>query len=92
MGDMMALGTSGRVTLEGMLRELEPPAIVGVGNASLPGALSALGVPVTDASVLRCTPGILGEGTCDLRSLLIKGIRLWSSTPRHPRERKGALE
>ena len=92
MGDMMALGTRGRVALEGMLRELAPPAIVGVGNGALPGALAALGVPATESSTLRCTTGILGEGASDLRSLLIKGIRLWSATPKDRRVRGGGAE
>ncbi|HEY2516303.1 MAG TPA: response regulator [Polyangiaceae bacterium] len=77
-GDFMDVGTKARVALHSLIDRLSPPAIVGVGNAALDGALRRLGVDA--ASSLRCVQGTLGEGNCDLRSLLVRGVRLWAST------------
>jgi len=82
-GDFMTLGIAARVGLERLVRHVAPPALVGVGNASLDGSLRAIGV--TDGRVVRCTEGFLGEANCDLRSILIKGVRLWASSGPSPR-------
>jgi hypothetical protein len=81
-GDFMAVGTKARVALHALIDRLAPPAIVGVGNGALDAALRRLGVDAR--SSLRCANGVLGEGSCDLRSVLVRGIRLWASTG--PRE------
>jgi hypothetical protein len=81
-GDFMSLGIAARVALERLVQKLRPPAIVGVGNASLDGALRAIGI--TDGRMVRCTEGFLGEANCDLRSVLIKGVRLWAAAGRSP--------
>lgn len=78
-GDFFALGVKARVALERLLHRLEPPAVIGVGNASLDGALRDITRELA-GSVLRCAEGRVGEGSCDLRTLLIRGIRLWTST------------
>lgn len=78
-GDFFALGVKARVALERLLHRLGPPAIIGVGNPALDGALRDVTRDLR-ASVVRCAEGRLGEGSCDLRTLLIRGIRLWTST------------
>jgi hypothetical protein len=78
-GDLMAVGTKARVALQSLLERLAPPAIVGVGNGALDGGLRRLAVGAPSSTV-RCTSGTLGEGSCELRSVLVRGIRLWAST------------
>jgi len=74
-GDLMAIGTRGRVALESYLRRVSPPAVVGVGSAGLGRELGRLPL---GAAELRCARGILGEDTTDLRELLLVGIRAWA--------------
>lgn len=74
-GDLMSIGTRGRVALEAYLRAASPPALVGVGNAGLHRDLSRLPV---DGAELRCARGVLGEDATDLRELLLVGIAAWA--------------
>jgi CheY-like chemotaxis protein len=83
-GDVMAIGTKARVALEALVQQLQPPAVVGVGTASLETGLRAMGISAASGLTVRCTEGVLGQGACDLRALLIKGIRLWASTGGRP--------
>ena len=78
-GDLMAVGTKGRVALHALLERSSPTALVGVGNGALDAGLRRLEAG-SSSRALRCATGTLGEGTCDLRSLLLRGIRLWAST------------
>jgi hypothetical protein len=75
-GDPMAVGTKARVALHALLERLAPPAVVGVGNGAVDAALRPL---VPASSTLRSAAGALGEGSCELRSVLVRGIRLWAS-------------
>jgi CheY-like chemotaxis protein len=77
-GDLLALGTAARVGLDELLSTLSPSAVVGLGNAGLDSRLGAMGS--LQGRIFRSATGMLGEGTDDLRDLLIKGVRLWSST------------
>lgn len=81
-GDLLSLGTAARVGLEELLDTLAPPAVVAVGNASLAqglGAMRLLGQGRAEDTLLRCCVGALGEGSDDVRGLLVKGVRLWAS-------------
>jgi CheY-like chemotaxis protein len=87
-GDVLSLGTAARASLEEVLEVLEPPAVVGVGNASLEQGLEKMRAFQRGPSLLRCINGSLGEEGADLRSLLVAGVRLWaSSQPVTQRER-----
>jgi CheY-like chemotaxis protein len=88
-GDLLSLGTAARASLEEVLDVLEPPAVVGVGNASLERGLGRLRAFQRGPSLLRCIHGSIGEEGADLRSLLVAGVRLWaSSQPVTLRERQ----
>jgi CheY-like chemotaxis protein len=78
-GDLMTVGTKARVGLHTLFDVLAPPAIVGIGNGTLDAGLRRL-LPETRPSSLRCALGTLGEGSCELRSVLVRGVRLWAST------------
>jgi hypothetical protein len=73
-GDFLSLGVATRVQLEEFFSQFLPPALLGVGNRSLEPGLRAL-VKERPAAV-RLVPGALGGGDCDLRALLIDGLRL----------------
>jgi hypothetical protein len=77
-GDFLTLGVATRVQLEEFFSQFLPPALLGVGNRSLEPGLRAL-VKERPAAV-RLVPGALGEGDCDLRALLIDGLRLCAGT------------
>jgi hypothetical protein len=81
-GDLMTLGTKAHVALEGYLERLDPLAILGVGNAALDKSIRSLAAVADRSPAVRCAEVILGDGggTSDLRDLLTKGIRLWSTT------------
>jgi len=76
-GDLMTLGISSRVALEAIVQQLDPPAVVGVGNAALMDGLVKL--RIGEDRLLRCTQSALGE-SADARSLLIKAVRLWAAS------------
>lgn len=78
-GDLISLGTKARVGLHGLIERLSPPAIVGIGNGALDAGLRRL-LPESGSPVLRCANGTLGEGACELRAVLVRGMRLWAST------------
>jgi hypothetical protein len=75
-GDLMSVGTKARVALHALLERLAPKAIVGVGNGALDAGLRRL--TESTPTALRCTPGALGDESCELRSILVRGIRLWA--------------
>jgi hypothetical protein len=77
-GDFLSVGASARVQIEALLQSLEPTAVLGVGNASLEANLRELPYARRQGVVMRCLMGVLGEGTTDLRSSLVEGIRLWA--------------
>lgn len=77
-GEFLSLSIKARVSLERMVQRLQPPALIGVGNPSLDASLRDIAESTT--STIRCVHGRLGDASCDLRSLLIRGIRLWTST------------
>lgn len=78
-GELLSLGVKARVALERLIRRLKPPAIIGVGNASLDGALRGI-ARGSSGSLVRCVEGRLGDASCDLRTLLIRGLRLWTAS------------
>ncbi len=86
-GDLMSIGTKGRVGLSSYLTRFAPPAVVGVGNASLDASLRRLGAY---DGALRCASGVLGEEGCDLRSIILRGLRLWASSGATPKPARGA--
>lgn len=83
-GDLMSIGTRARVELDELLDTLRPPAVVGVGNAALDAALRSLDLVSSGKTLLRCAGGVLGEEDCDLRSALVKAVRLWAASGARP--------
>jgi len=78
-GDLLAAGVRGRSELELLLEKLIPPALIGVGNPSLRGALQALPAVMKGICQLKTFTGTLGEGAGELRAVLAEGVRLWES-------------
>jgi CheY-like chemotaxis protein len=83
-GEFLAMGTSSLVALDRLFRHLPPAALVGVGNASMDERLRGIPSVAARCPTVRCVRGLLGEDACDLRSILIKGIRLWASAAAVP--------
>ncbi len=75
-GDILSVGTSARVQFQTLLDHLEPRAILGLGNASLESKLKEMAYFKHSSPILKCIYGSLDDGGCDLRSLLVEGIRL----------------
>jgi CheY-like chemotaxis protein len=86
-GDLMTVGTKAHVALEAYLARLAPMAIMGVGNAMLETNIRDLAAVKAHVPAVRCLEGVLGDGTTELRDLLIKGIRLWATTIDRPTQR-----
>lgn len=82
-GSLVGISASARVSLTHLIEVVAPPAVVGVGTTSLKAELAAVNI-FEKGSLLRCTTGVLGESGEDLRGLLIKAVRLWSSSPGGP--------
>lgn len=78
-GDLLAAGVRGRADLELLLEKLMPPSLIGVGNPSLGQALGELPAVTKGICKLKTITGNLGEGTAELRSVLLEGARLWDS-------------
>jgi hypothetical protein len=78
-GDFLAAGVRGRSELELLLEKLMPPVMIGVGNPTLGTALQA--VPAVSNGICKLTTftGTLGEGSGELRSVLVEGVRLWEA-------------
>jgi DNA-binding response OmpR family regulator len=74
-GDFLAIGTKARVELEQLLARALPVAVLGVGNEALQSTLRLLPA-LREHARLRTAVGVLGVGGCDLRRLLVEGIRL----------------
>ncbi|HYU15528.1 MAG TPA: response regulator [Candidatus Acidoferrum sp.] len=74
-GDFLAIGTRARVELEALVARAPPAAVLGVGNDALESTLRLL-PPLRDHPRLRTAVGVVGLGICDLRTLLVEGIRL----------------
>ncbi len=76
-GDALAVGPQARVELIELLREIPPPAILGVGHPSVDRMLE------TQSRHIKCKwksiRGAINEGRADLRTLLVEGIRLWGT-------------
>jgi CheY-like chemotaxis protein len=79
-GDFLAIGTRARVELEQLLLRTAPTAVMGIGNQALGSALRSL-PGLREHARLRSVEGALGHSHGDLRSLLVEGIRLYSSPP-----------
>jgi CheY-like chemotaxis protein len=77
-GDALALGIKARVELALLVSELNPRALLGLGNPALPAALESLGQGAP-GMVSHCLSGALDEPPADLRPILAEGIRLASS-------------
>ena len=78
------MGAATRVELEGLLSQLPPPALLGVGNRALEPALRSM-VHLEDVPVaLRVVPGALGQPDCELRALLVEGLRLCAGATAGP--------
>jgi CheY-like chemotaxis protein len=77
-GDAMSIGIRSRVAIESLLRRFRPSVLLVVGEqASLQsdrGVADMLG----HARSVHFVPGVLGEGTTDLRSLLVEGLQHWA--------------
>lgn len=78
-GDFLAAGVRGRSELERLLEKLMPPVMIGVGNPTLRTALSALPAVANGICQLKTFTGTLGEGSGELRSVLVEGVRLWEA-------------
>jgi len=78
-GDFLAAGVRGRSELELLLEKLMPPVMIGVGNPTLGTALSALPAVANGICKLTTFTGTLGEGSGELRSVLVEGVRLWEA-------------
>jgi DNA-binding response OmpR family regulator len=78
-GDMMALDIQSRVALQNLFNEYNVKAIVGIGLPTLEDHLSRIGITSNDSRVVCCLRGVLGDGTFDMRRLLLHAVRLWSS-------------
>jgi CheY-like chemotaxis protein len=81
-GDALALGIKARVELALLVSEIAPRAVLGLGNATLEGALRSLGGGFGQGVPMRCLPGAMGEPASDLRSLIAEGVRLCAGLPR----------
>jgi CheY-like chemotaxis protein len=79
-GDFLTVGAATRVELEGFLSQLRPAAILGIGNRSLePGLRGLVSLKETPAD-LRVVPGALGQPDCDLRAILVEGLKAWTTS------------
>lgn len=78
-GDFLAAGVRGRSELELLLEKLMPPVMIGVGNPSLGTALRALPAVSNGICHLQTFMGTLGEGSGELRSVLVEGVRQWEA-------------
>ena len=56
-----------------------PPVMIGVGNLSLGDALGVLPAVANGICKLKSFTGTLGEGSGELRSVLVEGVRLWEA-------------
>jgi DNA-binding response OmpR family regulator len=86
-GDFLTVGPTTRVELEGLLNALPPPALLAVGNSNEDG-LQSFPSPHATEGVRRITPGALGEADCDLRTILVAGLRLATPGASAPAGRK----
>ena len=77
-GDFMSLSIRARVAIEGMLRRYRPPVLVAAGNASM-RTDAGLATLASYATSVHHVDGILGQGSLDLRTLLVEGIRRWAT-------------
>jgi hypothetical protein len=78
-GDFLAAGVRGRSELEQLLEKLMPPVMIGVGNPTLGDALQELPAVTNGICKLTTFTGTLGEGSGELRSVLVEGVRLWEA-------------
>ena len=78
-GDFIGMGTKERVALEQLGEELPAPAVLLIGNAALRPTSPGAAALARRARRVDCVAGALGDGACDLRSLLGRGIRLWAA-------------
>jgi CheY-like chemotaxis protein len=74
-GDFLAIGTKARVEVEQFVADTAPAAILCVGNQALEPALRSVS-GLGGHERMRTLEGTLGLGSCDLRTLLVEGIRL----------------
>jgi two-component system, chemotaxis family, chemotaxis protein CheY len=79
-GDALALGIKARVELSLLVSDLQPRALLGLGNPALPAAMQALtqGSPGLAPTFLA---GALDEPPADLRPVLAEGVRLAARAP-----------
>lgn len=76
-GDALGIEIRARVALESLLRRCRPSLLLAVGDVGLrdPGFAATL----AHARRTHVVPGVLGEGTNDLRTLLVDAIGRWGT-------------
>lgn len=71
-GDALGIDIRARVALETMIRRFKPALLVAIGDAGVTSFLA-------HAPRTHVVPGVLGEGSIDLRALLVDAIERWGT-------------
>jgi CheY-like chemotaxis protein len=77
-GELLGLGTRGRALLDKYLRQVSPPAVLGLGNATLEESLTALVADARPGALVGIEQGELLRADVPLRDLLVRGLQLWA--------------
>jgi CheY-like chemotaxis protein len=75
-GDFLTVGPTTRVELDGLLSALPAPTLLAVGNSGVEDGLRSLPSLQGNAVKRKVSAGAIGQAECDLRALLVEGLRL----------------
>jgi hypothetical protein len=79
-GDLARLSPRVRVEIDLLLDTVTPSSVLGVGDASLEDYFRAFAALRRSGALAGCLPGRLHTTANGLRSVLIKGLRVWATT------------
>jgi CheY-like chemotaxis protein len=82
-GDPLSIGATALMQLDGLLGQLAPPIIVGVGRGGLRNSLASLTSVRLGTLQVRGMEGALGDSETNLRECMLRGLQVQpSSKPR----------
>jgi DNA-binding response OmpR family regulator len=78
-GDMVAIGAQTRALIDRFLDKTRPDMVLGVGTSALQQHMVELDAVEEHSIPVRCVRGVLGDGRCELRGVLVEGLRRWGA-------------
>jgi hypothetical protein len=85
-GDFLEIGTRAVVEIDGLIRQVDPSLVLGIGDTTLEPNLRAMTSIRAAGIEVRCIGGALGAGRVDLRAALVQAVQFWggAASPSNP--------